>query len=435
MTKQFHFLGVGGIGMSALAHLLIERGDSVSGSDLKELPHLSGIGVKVTKLLPKEGTVVYSSAIAQDNPLFIEAKNRDLPVIHRSELVKILLEDKKGLLVAGTHGKTSTSALLAWTLISAEKHLTYAVGGILQNLQKNGGYGDGEYFALEADESDGSFLNYEGEGAIITNIEKEHLEYWKTEEKLLEGFQTFISKVKNPDLLFWCSDDPLLTQLSPPGVSYGKKGNLKLIACRQNDGSTFFSAEFEGKKYLDVEFPIMGETLVLNALAVFGMALRLGLTEGEIRNAFKTFKGVKRRQEKIGEVGRIAIYDDYAHHPTEIQVLLASMKKGIGKRRLIALFQPHRYTRTRDLFTEFTGAFAKADLTIITNLYPAGEKRIPGVSGRNLALEIRGGHTLFLEKDKLLTYLPKLLIPGDVLITIGAGDITAIGPQVIKAIS
>ncbi|WP_316356637.1 UDP-N-acetylmuramate--L-alanine ligase [Candidatus Neptunichlamydia sp. REUL1] len=435
MTKQFHFLGVGGIGMSALAHLLIERGDSVSGSDLKELPHLSGIGIKVTKLLPKEGTVIYSSAIAQDNPLFIEAKNRDLPVIHRSELVKILLEGKKGLLVAGTHGKTSTSALLAWTLISAEKHLTYAVGGILQNLQKNGGYGDGEYFVLEADESDGSFLNYEGEGAIITNIEKEHLEYWKTEEKLLEGFQTFISKVKNPDLLLWCSDDPLLTQLSPPGISYGKKGNLKLIACRQNGGSSFFSAEFEGKTYLDVEFPVMGETLVLNALAVFGMALRLGLTEGEIRNAFKTFKGVKRRQEKIGEVGRIAIYDDYAHHPTEIQVLLASMKKRMGKRRLIALFQPHRYTRTRDLFTEFKGAFAKADLTIITNLYPAGEKRIPGVSGRNLALEIRGGHTLFLEKDKLLTYLPKLLIPGDVLITIGAGDITAIGPQLIKAIS
>ena len=435
MTKRFHFLGVGGIGMSALAHLLIERGDSVSGSDLKDLSHLSGIGIKVTKLLPKEGTVVYSSAIARDNPLFIEAKNRDLPVIHRSELVKILLEGKKGLLVAGTHGKTSTSALLAWTLISAEKHLTYAVGGILQNLQKNGGYGDGEYFALEADESDGSFLNYEGEGAIITNIEKEHLEYWKTEEKLLEGFQTFISKVKNPNLLFWCSDDPLLTQLSLPGISYGKKGHLKLISCRQNGGSTFFSAEFEGKTYLDVEFPIMGETLALNALAVFGMALKLGLTEKEIRIAFKTFKGVKRRQEKIGEVGRVAIYDDYAHHPTEIQVLLASMKKGMGKRRLIAVFQPHRYTRTRDLFTEFTGAFAQADLTIITNLYPAGEKRIPGVSGRNLAREIRGGHTLFLEKDKLLTYLPKLLIPGDVLITIGAGDITAIGPQVIKAIS
>ncbi len=435
MTNRFHFLGVGGIGMSALAHVLIERGDSVSGSDLKVLPHLSGKGIDVTQSLPKEGTIVYSSAIEQDNLLFIEAKNHGLPVIHRSELIKILLEGKKGLLVAGTHGKTSTSALLAWTLISAGRQLTYAVGGILQNLQKNGGYGDGEYFALEADESDGSFLNYEGEGAIITNIEKEHLEYWKTEKKLLEGFQTFISKVKNPKLLFWCSDDPLITQLSPPGISYGKSGNLKLIACRQSRGFTFFSAEFEGKTYSDMEFPIMGEILALNALAVFGMALKLGLTEKEIRNAFKTFKGVKRRQEKIGEVGRIAIYDDYAHHPTEIQVLLASMKKGMGKRRLIALFQPHRYTRTRDLFAEFTRAFTKADLTIITNLYPAGEKRIPGISGKNLARKVKGDHTLFLDKDKLLTYLPKLLIPGDVLITIGAGDITAIGPQIIKAIS
>ena len=435
MTKRFHFLGVGGVGMSALAHILIEKGDSVSGSDLKALPHLSAKGIKVTQSLPKEGTIVFSSAIALDNPLFIEATSHHLPVIHRSELVKILLEGKKGLLVAGTHGKTSTSALLAWTLISAGKHLTYAIGGILQNLQKNGGYGDGEYFALEADESDGSFLNYEGEGAIITNIEKEHLEYWKTEKKLLEGFQTFISKVKNSELLFWCNDDPLLAKLSPPGISYGKRGRLKLTACRQVVGSTFFSAEFEGKTYLDVEFPIMGETLALNALAVFGMALKLGLTEEEIREAFKTFKGVKRRQEKIGEVRRIAIYDDYAHHPTEIKVLLESMKKGMGKRRLIALFQPHRYTRTRDLFSEFTEAFTKADLTIITNLYSAGEKRIPGISGRNLAREIRGDHTLFLEKDKLLTYLPKLLIPGDVLITIGAGDITAIGPQVIKALS
>jgi len=434
MTKRFHFLGVGGIGMSALAHVLIEKGDSVSGSDLKALPHLSAKGIKVTQSLPKEGTIVFSSAIALDNPLFIVAKSHHLPVIHRSELVKILLEGKKGLLVAGTHGKTSTSALLAWTLISAGKHLTYAIGGILQNLQKNGGYGDGEYFALEADESDGSFLNYEGEGAIITNIEKEHLEYWKTEKKLLEGFQTFISKVKNPELLFWCNDDPLLAKLSPPGISYGKRGRLKLTACRQVVGSTFFSAEFEGKTYLDVEFPIMGETLALNALAVFGMALKLGLTEEEIREAFKTFKGVKRRQEKIGEVRRIAIYDDYAHHPTEIKVLLESMKKGMGKRRLIALFQPHRYTRTRDLFSEFTEAFTKADLTIITNLYSAGEKRIPGISGRNLAREIKGDHTLFLDKDKLLTYLPKLLIPGDVLITIGAGDITAIGPQVIKAL-
>ena len=435
MTKQFHFLGVGGIGMSALAHLLIERGDHVSGSDLKELPHLSEKGIEFTKSLPKEGTIVYSSAITQDNPLFIEAKNHHLPIIHRSELINILLKGKKGLLVAGTHGKTSTSALLAWTLISAGKHLTYAVGGILQNLQKNGGYGDGEDFVIEADESDGSFLNYDGEGAIITNIEKEHLEYWETEEKLIEGFKTFISKVKNPNLLFWCNDDPLLAKLSLPGTSYGKGGRLKLTACRQNGGATFFSTEFEGKTYSDVEFPIMGEILALNALAVFGMALRLGLTEEETRNAFKTFKGVKRRQEKIGEVGRIAIYDDYAHHPTEIKVLLTSMKKGMGKRRLIALFQPHRYTRTRDLFSEFTEAFAKADLTIITNLYSAGEKRIPGVSGRKLAREMRGENTLFLDKDKLLTYLPKLLIPGDVLITIGAGDITAIGPQIIKALS
>ncbi len=432
MKKSFHFLGVGGIGMSALAHILLEKGIPISGSDINDISSLEKLGVKRSETLPKQGTIVYSSAIKENHPSLILAKKNNLPILHRSELIKVLLEGKKGLLVTGTHGKTSTSALLTWVLYSAGENPTFAVGGILKNLQKNGGYGTGEYFTLEADEGDGSFLRYEGEGAIITNIEKEHLDYWKTEKKLIEGFQTFCSRIKNKRLLFWCIDDPLLAKLKPPGISYGNKGSLKLLSTLQKGKETIFSAEFKGKIYTDINLPLMGEKLALNALAVFGMALKLGIQEKEIRKAFLTFQGVKRRQEKIGVINRITIYDDYAHHPTEIKALLKGLKKGLGKGRLIALFQPHRYSRTKELLSEFKRAFESADLTIITSIYPAGEMPIPGINGKRLFKEIQGGDALYLEKEKLLSYLPKMLLPGDILVTIGAGDITKVGPAILQ---
>ncbi len=429
--KSAHFLGIGGIGMSALAHILLEKGVTVSGSDLKNISHLEKLGVARTDTLPQEGPIVYSTAIKEDHPQFVEAKKAGLPLLHRSELLAKLLEEKKGLLVAGTHGKTSTSALLSWILYHAGLNPSYAVGGILKNLDKNGGYGEGNYFALEADESDGSFLRYDGEGAIITNIEKEHLDYWKTEKDLVEGFKKMAARIQNKKLLFWCADDPLLSQLNLPGTSYGRKGELKLLSCEQKGAQTTFSARFEGKTYT-VTLPLMGEMLALNALAVLGMALKLGISEDKIQAAFASYQGVKRRQEKIGEINRIAIYDDYAHHPTEIFHTLKSLKKGFGTRRLIALFQPHRYSRTRDLLSEFKTAFEKTDATIITTLYAAGEVPLPGISGKRLAKEV--DHALYISQEKLLSYLPKMLIPGDVLVTLGAGDITALGPKLLEAL-
>lgn len=435
MKKSFHFLGIGGIGMSALAHILLEKGVPVTGTDLSEISDLEKLGVKRHESLPEKGSVVYSSAIAPNHSLLLQAKKEKRLTLHRSELINILLKGKKGILVAGTHGKTSTSSLLTWVLISAGINPTFAVGGILQNLQKNGGYGEGETFVLEADESDGSFLNYQGVGAIVTNIEKEHLAFWKNEKKLIEGFQTFISRIKNKNLLFWCSDDPFLIKMKPPGTSYGRKGDLKLLSCEQKGEDTLFSAKFEGQIYKDIHLPLMGEKLALNALAVFGMALKLGVEEQEIRKAFLSFKGVKRRHEKVGEVDRIMIYDDYAHHPTEVKALLRSLKKGVGKGRLIALFQPHRFSRTQELLPEFKDAFNSADLTIITSIYPAGEKPIPGITGKTLFNQLEGKDTLFLEKEHLLYYLPKMLLPGDVLVTIGAGDITKIGPKLLQVLS
>lgn len=435
MKEHYHFLGVGGVGMSALARILVEKGESVTGTDLSPIPALEKIGIKKKDILPQKGSVIYSSAIQEDHPLILQAKKEKKPLLHRSKLLKTLMQGKKPLLVAGTHGKTSTSALLAWTLIAAKKDPSYAVGGILQNLQKNGGFGKGEFFVAEADESDGSFLNYQGEGGIVTNVEKEHLSHWKTQENLLKGFQTFCKQIKNPNLFFWCADDPILQKLDPPGISYGKKGTLKLLKCHQKGEKTYFSASFEGKTYEDIAIPLMGEKLALNALAVFGLALKLGLLEKEIRAGFESFQGVKRRQEKIGEVNQALIYDDYAHHPTEIKALLKGMRSKVTKGRLIALFQPHRYSRTQELMEEFKDAFQEADLTIITSIYPAGENPIPGITGQKLFKKIQKGDPLFIEKNKLMSYLPKMLLPGDLLVTIGAGDITTFGPKLIEELS
>lgn len=435
MKQHYHFLGVGGIGMSALARILVDQGQCVTGTDLAEIPTLEKIGVRKLEQLPKQGAVVYSSAIQESHPLLLQAKKEARPLLHRSLLLKELMGTQKALLVTGTHGKTSTSSLLTWVLSHAKKEPSFAVGGILQNLQKNGGWGKGEYFVAEADESDGSFLNYQGEGGIVTNLEKEHLAYWKTEDHLCKGFQTFFKQIKNRELFFWCSDDPLLKSLNPPGISYGKQGELKLLTCQQEGEHLTFSASFKGKTYDAIQLPLMGEKLALNGLAVFGLALQLGVAEKDIRKAFLTFKGVKRRQEKLGQVNGILIYDDYAHHPTEIKALLEGLRKKTPKGRLVALFEPHRFTRTKEQMEQFSDVFQAADLAVITSIYPAGESPIAGVTGKALANKVGREKVLFIEKEKLMDFFPKMLLPGDLFVTMGAGGITTFGPKLIEALS
>lgn len=430
--QRTHFLGLGGIGMSALAHILLEEGETVSGCDLRPLPLLEKKGARITSSLPPCDRVIFSSAIKEDHPQYLMAQEKKIPLLHRSLLLKELIEAKRGLLVAGTHGKTSTSGLLTWVLTVASRFPSFAVGGILKNLGVNGGAGKGEFFVSEADESDGSFLNYPGVGAIVTNIEVDHLDYWKDRETLLEGFKTFLSRVKQKELLFFCADDPFLSSLSPKGVSYGRKGELKLLAFEQTFKQSVMSVAFEGKIYKDIFMPSMGEPLALNALAVFGLALRLGVDEKTIRAAFQSYQGVKRRLEHLGEKEKVTYIDDYAHHPTEIRVTLESLRKSIGARRLVVLFEPHRYSRTRDHFSEFTKAFQCADLVILTSIYGAGESPIPGVSGEILAKKMQGGPALFFKREELEGLLPKLLIPGDVFVTMGAGSINQLPYQLLE---
>jgi len=431
LKKKRHFLGMGGIGMSALAHLLLEKGDAVSGSDQKSSLILDSLIQKGARLneWDEQAALVYSSAIKADHPLIKKAKDLKIPLYHRSELLKELMQEKKGLLVAGTHGKTSTSALLAWTLLSSKLEPSYAVGGILNNTAQNGGYGKGDYFVAEADESDGSFLAYHGEAAILTNLEKEHLDHWKTEDQLISGFQTFAGQNKT---LFSCGDDPLLSQLKLPGIRYGASAgcDYRLSAFRQEPHHAIFSIEGPSHTFSDIQLPSIGRHQAFNATAVWALALSLGLSEKEVRRSFASYKGVQRRLEKKGEVGDVTIYDDYAHHPTEIEAVLTALRLAVKEKEIIAIFEPHRYTRTRDFFTLFTKAFKAADRLYLLPIYPAGETPLPGITSQKLAAAT--AHATSLTKEQLLE-----TIRGEkksVIVTIGAGDVTELGPQILQVL-
>ncbi|MBS0615830.1 MAG: UDP-N-acetylmuramate--L-alanine ligase [Verrucomicrobia bacterium] len=440
--KHYHFIGIGGIGMSALARILLDRGVKVQGSDLSRsalVMDLEKEGATIfsehkQEFLGSAEAVVYSTDVKVSNPEFASAKEKQLPLLHRSELLAQLMQGSKSLLVAGTHGKTTTTSLLAHVLCHAGLDPSFAVGGIVQSLGTNGRHGNGAYFVAEADESDGSFLSYDPFAAIVTNIDLDHLDHWKTEETLIEGFQKFIQKVSSQ--LVWCADDERLFSLNPPGISYGfsEDADAQIVNFTQKGWSISYDLVINGKTYPSIEVPLLGEHNAKNSAAVFTLALHLGLSQEVIRSAFATFLGAKRRMEFKGEKRGVQIYDDYGHHPTEIATTVQGLRAAIGEKRLIVAFQPHRYTRTRDLFHEFSSVFDHADLVILTDIYSAREEPIPGITGESFFQEVSSksrAQCLFFSYATLPDRLAELLRPHDVLLTIGAGNITSIGPQVL----
>lgn len=430
-VKHYHFIGIGGIGMSALARILLDKKIPVSGSDLTTSQNISDLKEKgavirqghSAKHVSPQHIVVFSSGIKEGNPEFMAAKALNCPMMHRSQLLADLMRGFRTFACAGTHGKTTTSSLLTAVLAEGGLDPTFAVGGMVKGI--NGRLGQGNFFVAEADESDGSFLNYHPEGAIITNIEPEHMDHFKTMERLYEAFGKFAQQVQNSQLLFYWGDDLELSKImKSKGVAYGFSAHcpLRLSNYRQEGWKSCFDLSFEGCLYKDVEAALLGEHNALNAAAVFGLALRLGIEEKQIRSALAAFPGIGRRCQKRGEKGGVLFLDDYAHHPTEISKTLKSVKMAVEERRLVVLFQPHRFTRTRDQLEAFGRAFEMADLVYVDEIYAAGEEPIDGVTADRLVEEINTVSTVPCFKWSEAGPL----MPHDVFITVGAGDITHI---------
>jgi UDP-N-acetylmuramate--alanine ligase len=445
---DYHFIGIGGIGMSGLAKILLQRGKRVRGSDIASswaIEELEQEGAEIfikheACQVPAGAKVVYSSGIQLENVEYVESKKQSLPLLHRSDLLQELMEEKEALLVTGTHGKTTTSSLLAHVLAFCGEEPSFCVGGVVESLGSQSGLGKGPLFVAEADESDGSFLAYSPKGAIMTNIEAEHLAYWKSEEKLIQGFLDFYHKVSCKELFFWCADDAILASLSLEGISYGftPSADLHIEEVTYQGWKTKFSFTFKGCRYDDVEIPMVGVHNVLNASAVIGLCLQIGIEKDKIFSSLKTFAGARRRSEKKGEEGNISVYDDYAHHPTEIHTTLNGICVAGAGRRVVVLFQPHKFTRVRDCFSLFGPAFASADLVLITDIYGAGEEPIVGVDSKALVEEViaQGGVVCkYIPKEKVVEETLIQLNPEDIVITMGAGDITKVGPLLLKRLS
>ncbi|MCB1119328.1 MAG: UDP-N-acetylmuramate--L-alanine ligase [Chlamydiia bacterium] len=431
---NYHFIGIGGIGMSGLARILLQKGHAVSGSDLGRTPliaELESLGATIYPThdaanITEPCTVVYSSSISETNPEICAAKEWHCPLYHRSVLLAELVNSNQGLVVAGTHGKTTTSALLAATLIDAACDPTWVVGGIVAPYGKNSSGGVGPHVVAEGDESDGTLVQYQPHAAIVTNIGLDHLDHYKTEDNLLNTFQTFIHQVKGE--VFWCGDDQRLKSLTPPGTSYGFNANntLRIAHIRPSGWQTQFDLITHQKTYSNIILNMIGEHNVLNAAAVFGLALSLNISESSIRHTFATFQGVGRRQEHIPYRDGVTLLDDYAHHPTEILATLRAVRQAIGERKLIALYQPHRYSRMETLLGTLSTCFSSADEVIVTEIFAAGEQPRPGVTSEKVYQEIAQTHPCcsYVPRNELLTALK--LHDGDCLITLGAGDITKV---------
>jgi UDP-N-acetylmuramate--alanine ligase len=439
--EHVHFIGIGGYGMSAIARVLLEMGYRVSGSDevRQELTEkLAARGALVyighqAEHVRGADLVVYSSALPKDNVEIVAAEKLNIPIIHRAQMLARLLNARRGVAVAGAHGKTTTSSMIALIMEAGGLDPTYIIGGEIMNVGSNAKAGKGEFVVAEADESDGSFLQYHPQYAVVTNIEADHLENYDGKfENLKNAYVQFLSQVKPGGKAILCMDDPYVQELMP-GLSceiltYGIHTNATFRAknIELGDRRVRFEVEREGAALGSIELSVPGIHNVYNALAALIVGLEGGLSFERIAASLAKFRGAKRRFQVVGEYDDILVIDDYAHHPTEIEATI-SAAKSTGK-RIIAVFQPQRYTRTYFLLEQFSRAFGEADEVILTDIFsPAGEKRIEGVSSARLADMIAKNSNpnvrYIPDKDEVLTYLTEHVKSGDLVLTMGAGDI------------
>ena len=450
--RNIHFVGIGGIGMSGIAELLINLGFKVSGSDVADsdtVSRLRSFGARIeighdAKNLGDAQVVVYSSAVAPDNPECFLAKSRGLPVIPRAEMLAEIMRMKQSIAIAGTHGKTTTTSMLATVLALANLDPTAVIGGKLDMFGSNARLGEGKLLVAEADESDRSFLKLAPIIAVVTNIEKEHMDCYLDLSDILDTYVQFMNKVPFFGFNMVCLDNENIQQILPrlerKVITYGSHTQaLYRYSEPSFDGlKSRFIAHRNGTTLGEVNLNVPGIHNCLNSLAVIGTSIELGLDFEVIKKGLEAYKGVQRRAHVRGEKCGIMVIDDYGHHPTEIKATLRAMKNGFSDRRLVVVFQPHRYTRTRDLFDDFVTSFYDASKLIITGIYPASEKPIEGVSGESLCDSIKKhGHrnACYVEdKDRIPERLLKELKQGDLVLFLGAGDVWRQGVKLLEMI-
>ncbi len=450
-----HFVGIAGVGMSGLAELLCRQGYAITGSDLKDSAttlRLAELGVDIYRghealNIGDAQVVVASSAIPPENPELREARSRNIPIILRGEMLAEMMRLKNGIAVGGSHGKTTTTSLIGHVLLKAGLDPTSIVGGRVMGEDSSPGgtrLGEGAVLVAEADESDGSFLLLNPVIAVITNIDAEHLDHYGDFATLESAFVQFADSVPFWGLAVVCIDHPgvraIVPRLKRRLTTYGFSSAADLVASqmRQDAGGVRFSVHQKGRALGDVHLPLPGNHNVLNALASIAVALELDVSFEEAAQGLASFGGVERRYQLLGLAGDIRVVDDYAHHPTELKATLAAARS-THPGRIVSVFQPHRYTRTRDCMAEFAAAFDESDLVIISEIYPAGDSPIPGISGQVLAETISDqGHAnvrFISELDAIRDELPKHLNPGDLVLTLGAGDIAKLGGQILQRIA
>ena len=449
-SKKIFLIGIGGCGVSAVGKILHQMGYDVSGSDSKESSNtirMRDLGVKVyiqheASHLRDIDLVVYSSAISKDNVEYKEAVARDIQIIKRAEMLSWIMDHfGKRIAVAGTHGKTTTTSMIAKILADGDLDPTYMIGGEANNVDGNARLGKGPYAVAEADESDGSFLELSPNISVVTNIEPDHMEYFGTIEKLNAVFDSFIDKTAKEGTLIIGIDSPQTYEIAKKTtlktITYGinKESDFQPKNISFNSAGSKFEVFYKGKNIGEVALTVPGEQNIVNSLAAIIVGLEAGLSFQNIASYLFSFSGAKRRFQVVGDVGGVQIIDDYAHHPTEIKATLKAAKLCYGEdHRIIAVFQPHRYTRTLALANDFGEAFNDADLIFLTDVYSAGEAPIKNVNGRLIANEVEKHKDVIYvpRKEKIPDMMVKNLKKNDMVIIMGAGDINTIAKEIIS---
>ncbi len=449
--RNIHFVGIGGAGMSGIARIMLSQGLSISGSDVKDssiTQVLANLGAKIfighdAKNVSNVDLLITSGAIAEGNPELVAAKERGLEILTRAQALAFLMEEKRSIAVAGTHGKTTTTAMLTVALQSAGLDPSFAIGGLINSSGVNAHLGSGDIFVAEADESDGSFTAYHPLGAIITNLELDHVDHFASLEDLYAVFVEFINTIQSGGFVIACGDDPgvkeLITRVDRNDlsiISYGAgEADFQLSRIQLEPSSSLARISKNGKILPELHLTIPGLHNLFNATAALAAGERLGAGVPELLRGLETFSGSRRRFEHKGKVNGIEVIDDYGHHPTEIRVTLETAKAYAAPGRVLVIFQPHRFSRTQAFAPEFARSLELADQAFVLEVYPASEAPIPGVTSQLITRSSNTGSIMY--QPSMLAVVQEVLEvaqPGDVIMTLGAGDVNSLAPVLVQAL-